>query len=283
MATEDTFKFACPHCGQHLDAEYDMIGMAFDCPACGQSLTVPEIVDVPHEEVISRESETACHPPDTKDKAEAVCSAPPVITVIRKRERFLDKYRNRLKAVGIGVAVLLLFVGVGVIKTTLDEVDAATTETGKATVKAGSQTRIVATSIESLLNFIDLPNDRRLQVLSKSLEACPKDFQDAVTDFIVSASRTSDDMISDREREEMAKGRAVLGLLFGAASQNDPQSGVSAGLQLGDLLCAEVKEKANRKLKQEIEAKLNRLIEVAEKYGIDPNKLENALVGRFRQ
>ncbi len=282
MATENTFKFPCPHCGQHLDAEYDMIGMTFDCPACGQPLTVPEIVEVPHGEVILCESEASCHSQDTKDKAEAVCPAFPVITVIRKRERFFDKCKNRIKAVGIGVAVLLLFVGVGVIKATLDKADVATTETDKTEDKAGFKTKAVATSIECLLNYIDLPNDRRLQVLSKSLESCPEDFQVALKEFLVSASRTSDDMISDREREEMVKGRAVLGLLFGAANQNDPQGGVSAGLQLGDLLCAEVKEKANRKLKREIEAKLTHLIEVAEKYGIDPNKLESALVGRFR-
>ena len=43
MAIENTFKFPCPHCGQHLDAEYDMVGLEFDCPACGQPLTVPEV------------------------------------------------------------------------------------------------------------------------------------------------------------------------------------------------------------------------------------------------
>ncbi len=36
-----TFKFACPHCGQHLEAEPDWEGMESECPECGETLTVP--------------------------------------------------------------------------------------------------------------------------------------------------------------------------------------------------------------------------------------------------
>lgn len=35
------FKFACPHCGQHLSAELDWVGMEIECPACGKTLIVP--------------------------------------------------------------------------------------------------------------------------------------------------------------------------------------------------------------------------------------------------
>ena len=35
------FTFVCPHCGQHLEAEPDMVGMEFDCPGCGKVLAVP--------------------------------------------------------------------------------------------------------------------------------------------------------------------------------------------------------------------------------------------------
>lgn len=34
------FTFACPHCGQHLSADADMIGMQVACPACQNNFTV---------------------------------------------------------------------------------------------------------------------------------------------------------------------------------------------------------------------------------------------------
>ena len=40
--TAATFKFACPHCGQSLEAEPDWAGMECECPECGKTLTVPE-------------------------------------------------------------------------------------------------------------------------------------------------------------------------------------------------------------------------------------------------
>ncbi len=43
---QKSFKFACPHCGQHLEAEYDMIGISLECPICGQELAVPAINEV---------------------------------------------------------------------------------------------------------------------------------------------------------------------------------------------------------------------------------------------
>ena len=33
--------FACPHCGQHLSADADMIGMQVDCPACQNNFVLP--------------------------------------------------------------------------------------------------------------------------------------------------------------------------------------------------------------------------------------------------
>ena len=290
MATENTFKFPCPHCGQHLDAEYDMIGMAFDCPACGQPLIVPEIVDVPHEEVILCESEASCHPQDTKDKAEAVCLASPVITVIRKRERFFDKCKNRLKAVGIGVAVLLLFVGIVVIKGTLDKADVATTETDNTADKAGFKTKAVATSIECLLNYIDLPNDRRLQVLSKSLESCSEDFQAAVIKYLDSTRKTIDEFMTATEEnlEEEVKRELYRTIRPGSPVDVDPQLAGLKNLAVAEAV-TNVKrrresriESAKSRLKGEIENAINHIIDVVEKYGIDPTKLENALVGRVQ-
>lgn len=291
MASDNTFTFACPHCGQHLEAEYGMVGMKFDCPACGKPFEVPEIGNVSCEEGISRASDESSHPVGTSDEAETKpvnCNRivikrgllkkradrgglddprsnppinPPIVTVIRKRERFRDKCKKGLKALGIGLAVLLLLVGIGVM------------------TKSSSEHAAVAASIECLLNFVERPTDRRSQVLYKSLDSCPEDFRDAAKGFLASARKTSDDLISSKA---MVAGQAFLGLLFGAASENDPQGGVEVGLQLGDLLCEAAKRDATRKWKQEIEAKLTHLIEVAEKYGIDPNRLENALMGRMR-
>ena len=135
-----------------------MVGVVFDCPACGRSLTVPEIADVPHDKVILCESETSGHPSDTNGKAGAVCPAPPVITVIRKRERFVDKCKNRLKAVGIGIAVLLLFIGIGVINELLNDSESCQAGNGDAphdVQKAKSNNAAVADAVECLLNYID--------------------------------------------------------------------------------------------------------------------------------
>ena len=278
MMEEKSFKFACPHCGQHVEADLDMVGITLDCPSCGKPFNVPEAGDTP-----SVEAETAR-------------PVLPVITVIRRRERFFDRLKKRWKMVGIGAAVLLLFVSIGVVKENSDGAESAATErsegldAGKSTAMGKSRkqdatenkVKAVIASIDCLLSYVEMPNNRRLGVLSKSLEMCPEDFADAVKEFLVSASRTSDDMISDREREDMIKGKLALGLIFGAVNKNDPQSGVAAGLQLGDLISAETRESANRRLKQEIESKLNHLLDVAQRYGINPNKLETALLNRMR-
>lgn len=283
MTEEKSFKCNCPHCGQHLDAEHDMVGMEFDCPACGQPLTVPEVGNSSPNEGGDLFAEEHLHPSDPpSEETEPTPLSTPKITVIRKRERFIDRIKKRMKAVGIGVAVLLLFAGVGVIKECLDETETATATKEKSKVEGGTKVRAVMTSIECLLNYVEMPNERRLGALSRSLESCPKDFMDAVKEFLVSVSRTSDDMISDREREDMIKGKIALGLIFGAVNKNDPQSGVAAGLQLGDLISAKTQESANQRLKRDIESKLNHLLDVAERYGVDPNKLETALVSRMR-
>jgi hypothetical protein len=260
-----------------------MVGMEFDCPACGQPLTVPEVGNSSPNEGGDLFAEEHLHPSaPPSEETEPTPLSTPKITVIRKRERFIDRIKKRMKAVGIGVAVLLLFVGVGVINECLDEPETATATKEKSKVANSAKVKAVMTSLECLLNYFEMPNERRLGVLSRSLESCPKDFMDAVKEFLVSVSRTSDDMISDREREDMIKAKIAFGLIFGAVNQNDPQSGVAAGLQLGDLISAKAQESANQRLKRDIESKLNHLLDVAERYGVDPNKLETALVSRMR-
>jgi len=41
MAESNSLKFACPRCGQHIEADADMVGMEFSCPSCGLAGVVP--------------------------------------------------------------------------------------------------------------------------------------------------------------------------------------------------------------------------------------------------
>lgn len=229
---------------------------------------------------------TAMTPCSSDDESPGHFSVP-LITVVKKREKFLDRWRNRLRAVGIGIGVLFLFVGLGVIREIVSNQQQCDSDDGVQTMPI-SETRSgnrnvrgsVASAVDCLLSYLKLPTERRLRTLSESLGKCPNDFQDAVREYLVSIAKTSEDMIPAREREEMIKGKAVLGLLFGAVNSNDPQGGVAAGLQMGDLICAEVEQKAKMRLRHEIESKINCLVEVAQKYGIDGNVLEEVLLSR---
>lgn len=88
-------------------------------------------------------------------------------------------------------------------------------------------------------------------------------------------SKSVDDMISDEEREEALKGSLVVGLLFGAISDS-----AETGTQAGSIVWNELQSKARTRLKREIESKRNRFLNVAQKYGVDSTKLENALICR---
>lgn len=291
MDVENTFKFTCPHCGQHLDAEHDMVGMEFDCPACGQPLTVPEVGNSSPNEGGDLFAEEHLHPSDPpSEETEPTPPSTPKITVIRKRERFIDRIKKRMKAVGIGVAVLLLFAGVGVIKECLDETETATATKEKSKVAGGAKVKAVATSIECLLNYIDLPNDRRLQVLSKSLESCPKDFQDAVIKYLDSTRKTISDIMTTNEEdlEEEVKRELYRTIRPGSPVDVDPRLAGLKNLAVVEALTNVKRRRESRieseksRLKAEIENAVKHIIDVVEKYGIDPNKLETALVSRMR-
>lgn len=254
---ENSFKFSCPHCGQHIEVDCDMIGMGLDCPACGQHFTVPEI-------------DTRC--------------LSPVIMVIKKRESFIDKCKDRGNAIGIGLVVLSLFVGVGIIKEIL--YDVATAPAEKTIGEAESKAKAVVTSINCLLNFIRRPNDRRAQALFESIESCPKDFQDAVKKYLDSTRKTIGDFMTETEEEPSKELERELyhTIRRGSPVDLDPQL---AGLKILAVGAAaeEVKrrresrvESAKLQLKTEIENAAKRLIDVAEKYGVDPIRLEDALL-----
>ena len=254
---ETGFKFSCPHCGQHIEVDCDMIGMGVNCPTCGQPFSVPEM--------------------DTR------CPAP-VITVIRKRESLSDRSKNWMKAIGIGFAVLLLFVGVSVIKELPDDVPTTTAE--KTIGEADSATKAVVASINCLLNFIRRPNDRRSQALFKSIESCPEDFQDAMKKYLDSTRKTIGDFMTETEEDLSKEVERELyrTIRRGSPVDSNPQL---AGLKI--LAVEDATEKVKRRresrieaaklqLKTEVENAAKRLIDVAEKYGVDPIKLEDALL-----
>lgn len=43
MENNTDFTFSCPHCGQHLKAEMDMVGTKIVCPTCGNAISVPQV------------------------------------------------------------------------------------------------------------------------------------------------------------------------------------------------------------------------------------------------
>ena len=47
-------KFACPDCGQHIDAGREMFGELVECPTCGKRMQVPDLKDVPGDFEVKR-------------------------------------------------------------------------------------------------------------------------------------------------------------------------------------------------------------------------------------
>ena len=270
MVESQGFKFSCPRCGQHLEAELDMVGITIDCPGCGQSLKVPSSSSECQAGVVS----------DAKAEVETTDDGSPKIVVLKRRESFTGRWKKRLKTMGIGIALLCLFAGVGIMVQ-------ITTDDGNATETAGernenprgrkeasrpfvSANKKVLSSVECLLDFMKLPNERRLRVLLDSLQDGPGDFRNAVKEYLDAFAKNPEDFISSKEKEEVETGTlgaaALLGIL-GAACTGDfqgAQGGVNAGLQLGDMEYAKLQEKAGHRWLEEMEKKRNRLIEVAQ-------------------
>lgn len=117
--TPATFKFACPHCGQHLEAEPDWAGMECECPGCGNTLTVPQppmgtSAAEPVEPSVPTTQQAAIQ---TIEKSEEKAPPPPpIITVVRSKEGFFARNRKWLIPVAGGAAALLLIVGLVAVK-----------------------------------------------------------------------------------------------------------------------------------------------------------------------
>ena len=81
MTEEKSFKFNCPHCGRHLEADYDMVGMKFDCPECSQSLKVPEVGNSSPNDGGDLFAEEYLHPSaPPSEETEPTSLSPPKIT-----------------------------------------------------------------------------------------------------------------------------------------------------------------------------------------------------------
>lgn len=117
--TQATFKFACPHCGQHLEAEPDWVGMEVECPTCGKAITVPHPPSATSAAAPIEANASTMQDPAIQIMARSELQPPPptpVITVVRSKEGFLARNRKWLIPVAGGAAALLLIVGLIAVK-----------------------------------------------------------------------------------------------------------------------------------------------------------------------
>lgn len=163
------------------------------------------------------------------------------------------------------------------------------TPLGGMTKESVNKNGAVTASVRCLLNFMRRPNERRAQLLAKSLESCPKDFQEAVIKYLDSTRKTINDFMTEtKESEEEELKREIAKTVRPCPQDLDPQL---AGLRNWAVKMAvidaaeKVKQRreyriqsAKRALKTEIENAAKHLIDVAEKYGIDAIELEDALL-----
>ncbi len=115
------YKFACPHCGQHLEAEPDMAGLEVECPRCGRALTVPPCpMPVPVVLPPSIDSDgIPTQPPviqivsSGKNKT---ADTSPVITVVKGESTFFLRNKRWLVPVACVVALLAVVGAVVMLK-----------------------------------------------------------------------------------------------------------------------------------------------------------------------
>ena len=161
------------------------------------------------------------------------------------------------------------------------------TPLGGMTKESVNKNGAVAASVRCLLNFIRRPNDRRSQALLNSLESCPKDFQEAVIKYLDSIRKKVDDFMSETNEsfeEEVERELYATHIRRGSPIDVNP---LLAGLKRAAVeeVVGIVKQRresriktARLKQKTEIENATKHLIDIAEKYGMDPIGLEDALL-----
>jgi len=96
-------KFPCPHCGQRIEADADMVGMQFNCPSCSRPFTVPAaapvVVPPPLPPVIvpplSCIPDTA--PPDPNALRCAIVTDGAALTMSFDVMELVDEMKNRIE------------------------------------------------------------------------------------------------------------------------------------------------------------------------------------------
>lgn len=149
-----------------------------------------------------------------------------------------------------------------------------------------AEEKAVMTSVENLLNYVEMPNERRLGVLSRSLESCPKDFQEAVIKYLDSVGKKVDDYMPETNEnfEKEVERELYRTIRRGSPIDVNPQFAGMKMLAVADAVDIVKRsressiESAKLKMKTEIENAFKHIIDIAEKYGVDPIKLENALL-----
>ena len=266
------FKFLCPHCGQHLEAEADMIGTEIECPVCGNGLKVPAVQTKP-QKYRSRFK-----------KCWIFAGAGLVAVWVLISGVCMPLPGNREKSPDVQANSQELSSSIGRLSSDNNE----NRMQDKAEAVNPNDNAVVAATVRCLLNFIRRPNDRRAQALLNSLESCPVGFQEAVIKYLDSTKKTVNDFMPETnesfeeevERELYARNY----IRRGSPIDIDPRL---AGLK--SLAVVEVAGKVKRRresriesaklrLKAEIENAVKHLVDVAEKYGIDAIELEDALL-----
>lgn len=172
---DSNFTFPCPHCGQHLEATPDMVGIALDCPGCGNSIVIPSPPGAPSDAPPSEAIAPTAQAPviQTLSKGEEGSEPPPIITVVKKRKGFFAQNRKWLIPVAGGTAALLLIVGLVVMKQKSrrhrpPERPAASSTSGRSPYYAPSSPRSSGGVREFVRNHINKNGNCRIVSITKT-------------------------------------------------------------------------------------------------------------------
>ena len=300
--TTTKIKTSCPHCSTMYEVDAEYIGETVTCGTCDSKFVVTETQTANSQEVRSSGmaiEEVAIKPSESvSDKAKEQDT-----TTVRRKS--LSAFSTKVKTAANevkdkatllwrsgwkGRAIILGFTALLVICLFAPFIQ--NNKIGLYYHNGDGDPKVVAKaaveeSVKCLLDYVRRPNDRRWQALTKSLVSCPADFQDAVRSYITSASKTVDDFISEYTEEDFKKSVKYYyenTVRPGSIVDIDPQFAGLRQLIEADAVTSAIRsrnasiESARFKLKTEIEKSINNLIDIAEKYGIDPIKLEDALL-----
>ena len=96
----------------------------------------------------------------------------------------------------------------------------------------------------------------------EGIRRCPKDFQEAVNDLLITWRKKPNDMISVSKRKNFETASVVQRLQDVAVSDN-PGDALLSGSQISGAIHGEMQQKAQLHLQQELKYKLANLIDIA--------------------